>query len=110
MSQSLRPALTGVALAMLIVFAFGYFAIDIAQSQTEEPTDPASTEPTEDPSDPLPLPIPGDDEVTTDRLGGQTRFETSVSISQESFPDGADDVFLARADIFPDALSAGSLT
>ncbi|HUG85648.1 MAG TPA: cell wall-binding repeat-containing protein, partial [Euzebya sp.] len=46
----------------------------------------------------------------TDRLGGQTRFETSVSISQESFPDGADDVFLARADIFPDALSAGSLT
>lgn len=113
MSQSLRSALTGVSVALLIIFAFGYFAVDIAQSQepTEQPTETATegTEPTEDPTV-LPTTPGGDDEVTTDRLGGNTRFETSVSISQEAFPQGSEDVFLARADIFPDALSAGSLT
>ena len=118
MSQSLRAALTGVSLALLIIFAFGYFAVDIAQSQTptEQPSDPSETpttqptDGTEEPTGPIPTGTDGEDQVTTDRLGGQNRYETSVEISQESFPNGADDVFLARADIFPDALSAGSLT
>lgn len=94
MSQTLRPAILGIALSLVAILAFGMFAVDVAQSQV--PIDPPTA--------------PAGDGVQTDRLGGDTRFETSVSISQESFPDGADDVFLARADEFPDALSGGTLT
>jgi hypothetical protein len=48
--------------------------------------------------------------VTANRLAGADRFGTSVAISQRAFPAGADEVFLARADDFADALSGGSLT
>lgn len=57
--------------------------------------------------------------VPIDRLAGATRFQTAVAISEEGFPvdDGGGfgpigvlgTVLLARADAFPDALSAGSL-
>lgn len=44
------------------------------------------------------------------RLAGPDRLSTAVAISQEQFPDGADEVFLARADVFADAVAGGSLT
>jgi hypothetical protein len=47
---------------------------------------------------------------TAGRLSGPGRIETAVAISQRAFPDGSAAVYLARADIFPDALAAGSLT
>lgn len=45
-----------------------------------------------------------------DRVAGATRFETAAAISQNVFPTAADVVYLARADIAPDAVVAGSLT
>lgn len=46
----------------------------------------------------------------TSRLSGADRFATSAAIADRSFPDGADVVYLARADNAADALSGGSLT
>jgi putative cell wall-binding protein len=45
----------------------------------------------------------------TGRLAGVSRFGTAASIARFQFPEGADEVYLARADDFPDALAAGSL-
>jgi hypothetical protein len=50
------------------------------------------------------------DGFDVDRLAGPTRIETAVEISQEQFPDGADTVYLARFDLFADAVAGGSLT
>lgn len=44
------------------------------------------------------------------RLGGATRVETAVEISQKAFPDGSQEVYLARADLFADAVAGGVLT
>jgi putative cell wall-binding protein len=46
---------------------------------------------------------------TTARLAGASRFGTAAAIARFQFPFGADEVYLARADDFPDALAAGSL-
>jgi hypothetical protein len=103
-----------------VIAGFSLATTQAASSQpTEQPTDPSETptatqEPTSDPSgepsDLLPIDPTDDGEVQSDRLGGDTRFETAVEISMEAFPAGSVDVFLARADEFPDALAAGSLT
>lgn len=51
------------------------------------------------------------DGQAVNRLGGATRIETAIEISQKQFPDGdVEEVFLARADLFADAVSGGSLT
>lgn len=44
------------------------------------------------------------------RIGGPSRIETAVLISQHGWPDGAQVAYLADAGNFPDALAAGSLT
>lgn len=44
-----------------------------------------------------------------ERIFGATRIETSVEVSRVSFPDAADVVYLARSDLFVDALAAGAL-
>ncbi|WP_165492125.1 cell wall-binding repeat-containing protein [Egibacter rhizosphaerae] len=43
----------------------------------------------------------------TDRLAGDDRFATAVAIAEAAYPDGADTVYLARADEFADSLAAG---
>ena len=43
------------------------------------------------------------------RLAGPDRFATAVAISAERFDDGAPVVYLSRADLYPDALAAGTL-
>lgn len=45
-------------------------------------------------------------DVTVERLGGPTRYETAVRISQETFPGQLHGAWLARGDLFPDALAA----
>lgn len=45
----------------------------------------------------------------TDRLAGATRFDTAAEVSAYRFPTGADRVYVARADDFPDALAGGVL-
>lgn len=44
------------------------------------------------------------------RLAGEDRFQTAARISRHAFPQGAAEVYLARADSFPDALAGGALT
>ena len=52
----------------------------------------------------LPTPAPP---VVVERWAGSDRYATSVRISQAAFSSGADTVFLATGQSFPDALSAG---
>lgn len=57
-----------------------------------------------------PPPASPDGPAEKGRLSGETRFDTAVRISRHQFPDGAAEVYLARADNFPDALAGGTLT
>lgn len=41
-----------------------------------------------------------------DRLAGANRYDTSVAVSQHGFPDGADVVYVASGQKFPDGLAA----
>lgn len=91
MPAVLKSTLPGVLVALVVIAAAMTAGITAASSQ-------------------IPTELPGTGDVTTARLSGPDRFGTSVEISQFQFPDGADTVFLARADEFADALSAGSLT
>jgi hypothetical protein len=94
MPQSLRSPLFGVLVALIVVIGFSVTTMQTASSQI--PTEPPTA--------------PGSGEVTSERLGGDSRFDTSVQISQEAFPEGSLSVYLARADEFADALSGSSLT
>lgn len=49
------------------------------------------------------------DETATDRIDGETRIETAVEASMAHYPDGAPQVLVARADLYPDALAGGPL-
>ncbi|MBW3662616.1 MAG: cell wall-binding repeat-containing protein [Actinobacteria bacterium] len=56
-------------------------------------------------------PTSGGEDRPTRRLGGEDRIETAVEISQGQFPTPpVDIVFIARADIFIDAVTGGVLT
>lgn len=46
----------------------------------------------------------------TERIAGFDRVGTAAAIARRAFPDGAGQVFLARADLFADAVVAGGLT
>ena len=52
---------------------------------------------------------PCDAEPVVGRIAGSDRIATSVALSQEVWPDGADRVVLARSDVAPDALAAAGL-
>ncbi|MGI1658552.1 MAG: cell wall-binding repeat-containing protein [Desulfitobacterium sp.] len=47
--------------------------------------------------------------INTIRLGGANRYETSVQISKEGWPNGSSYVVLATGNNYPDALSAAPL-
>ncbi len=53
--------------------------------------------------DPLVTFPPG---VTTDRIGGSDRYDVSVAISQQNFPNPVATVYIATGANYPDALSA----
>lgn len=46
-------------------------------------------------------------EHLTVRIAGQDRYETSVTLSQINYPDGAERVYIANGDTMVDALTAG---
>lgn len=52
----------------------------------------------------------GDRETIRLSIPGGGRVQTAIAIARYQFPTGADDVYLARADDFPDALAGGVLT
>ncbi|MEE8601775.1 cell wall-binding repeat-containing protein [Euzebya tangerina] len=64
------------------------------------------------PGEPTPSPTPTQTGPLRDgdRLAGPSRIETAIAISQEQFPDGAATAYLARADVFADAVAGGALT
>jgi putative cell wall-binding protein len=47
---------------------------------------------------------------TTSRLAGDNRYLTAIQISRHEFGRGADEVYLARGDLFADAVAGGVLT
>lgn len=52
------------------------------------------------------------EQVTVERIGGADRYETAALVARETFPTGpnrAYDVYVARGDLFPDALAASYL-
>jgi zinc D-Ala-D-Ala carboxypeptidase len=55
-------------------------------------------------------PSAGAAERSTGRVAGADRIETAVRISQRAFPSGAEVAYLARSDVFADALAAGTLS
>ena len=57
------------------------------------------------PSPPPPTPV----EFELDRWWGRDRYVTAVEISKSTFPSGADVLFLATGENFPDALAAAPL-
>jgi putative cell wall-binding protein len=60
------------------------------------------------PASPASLPVtPVAAPAPIERWAGADRYATSVVVSQNSFPSGANTVFLATGQSFPDALSAG---
>lgn len=70
----------------------------VVQGDGQPPTDPPT-----DPGDPNP---PG----PVDRVGGVSRIETAVEVSQTVFgPEGTDVVVIARSDNYPDALAGAPL-
>ncbi|HEV2088234.1 MAG TPA: pullulanase-type alpha-1,6-glucosidase, partial [Cryptosporangiaceae bacterium] len=48
-------------------------------------------------------------EASVERVAGDDRVETAIAVSAREFPDGADQVVLARSDAYPDALAGGPL-
>lgn len=97
------------------VWSVGYIAYD---SQWDDPNAPVYDDISDHAGGPLraesptttPPPAAPDGSAEKGRLWGETRFETATRISRYEFPDGATEVYLARADSFPDALAGGSLT
>lgn len=47
---------------------------------------------------------------TVRRIGGSDRYSLGVNLAADQWPGGADTVYLARADMFPDAMAAGPMT
>ncbi|MFA4841986.1 MAG: cell wall-binding repeat-containing protein, partial [Agrococcus sp.] len=45
--------------------------------------------------------------VESDRIAGEDRFATAVELSQSAYPNGADVVYVASGENWPDALAAG---
>lgn len=48
-------------------------------------------------------------EAMSSRLSGPDRIATAAAVAQRAYGSGATTVFLARADVFSDALAAGTL-
>lgn len=46
----------------------------------------------------------------SDRLAGANRFDTAIEISQHAFPERSLEVYIANAQVNPDALVGGALT
>ncbi len=61
------------------------------------------------PSIPDEKPGIGVDIDIVDKIAGETRYDTSVSISQKVFPSKSEKVYLVSGEKFPDALSSAAL-
>ncbi|RHQ97966.1 cell wall-binding repeat-containing protein [Peptoclostridium sp. AF21-18] len=62
------------------------------------------------PSKPEEKPGIGVEVEVVDKIAGENRYDTSVSISQKVFPSKSEKVYLVSGEKFPDALSSAALT
>ena len=62
------------------------------------------------PSKPEEKPDTGVDVEVVDKIAGENRYDTSVSISQKVYPSKSEKVYLVSGEKFPDALSSAALT
>lgn len=51
----------------------------------------------------------GGEDIAVVRTFGETRVDTAVALSSYAYPDGSNVAFLARADLYPDALAGAPL-
>ncbi|MDO5672142.1 MAG: cell wall-binding repeat-containing protein [Actinomycetaceae bacterium] len=58
---------------------------------------------------PPPVSVPTSNKIPM-RIAGNDRIATAVSIAYSGFPSGASTIYLARSDVYADALAAGSVT
>lgn len=54
------------------------------------------------------LVLPNQQEMPTDRVAGQDRFETATAISVRNFSPSTSEVFIASGENYPDSLTAGA--
>jgi len=55
------------------------------------------------------VPAPPPPAVSVDRVAGADRYATAVALSQDGYPEGSGNVFVATGENFPDALAVASL-
>ncbi len=72
--------------------------------KTDSPSTPSI------PSKPEEKPDTGVDVEIVDKIAGENRYDTSVSISQKVYPSKSEKVYLVSGEKFPDALSSAALT
>lgn len=80
------------------------FAVDLPAAATAEP---AAAEFTLRSSIGSEIPFQFDVYSGTERIAGENRYETAVEISQSGYAGGADVVYVASGQLWPDALTAG---
>lgn len=98
----MRRALTRASGILLT----GLLAVGLALPASADPAIPDDPErEAQQRSEPAASPVLS---LPLDRLGGEDRYGTSVAISSAQF-SSADTVYLARSDVFADAIAAGSL-
>lgn len=103
-----------VWLSSFVLVAAGLTGPALADDPGAGPAQPAVTSEAEtgeapDANAPAAIPtVPGG--PTLSRLAGSTRYATAVRISQQRFPTSARTVYLARGDLFLDAMAGGVLT
>ena len=51
--------------------------------------------------------LDAEDHISKGRIAGTDRFDTAVKVSQQSYPESADVVYVANGMMYPDSLSAG---
>lgn len=86
--------------------ALAFTAAPLGDIEAPEPTDPPPGDEPPPPGDGPPEDLP----TSVERISGADRIATAIAISRRDLPDGAaDEVVLARADDFADALAGTPL-
>ena len=104
-----RPSRARLALLVLAALLIAGLLPFVAQATLAGAQTPSESETGSEAPSGSETPTDGDGAVEVDRVFGPDRIATAVAISRYEFPDGAEEAYLARADDFADAVSAGSL-
>ena len=103
------PAAVAAGAPLLLVHSNGVHASVAAEIQRLGPSTIVIV------GDETAVPVQVQDQIETlapsvRRIGGSDRYSIGANLSVDQWPGGADTVYVARADIYPDALAAGPMT